>query len=343
MRPWTVVTIAIAGALAGELAWVVIAFQIPPQPWPSDPSDLWASIGADNAANLLIFGLASYVGTVILLVTASVWTDLRRVRSRIIYLSTPLRSGWFAAFARTGLANLVERIVDLAPPLAPDVSEDLLLQSRLIPSTIRSELLHHYRDQLTRAHAFTAFAGLLLIAVIGLTQHFAVLTLIRFEVPIAGTLAAISVLVIFGGLSLLTVVSGAEGLLSAIARLPFRMAAAAPAPSDDDVPPLAACPITASPAFERLAITLEQASDALRKAVTRLSATTKILAALAQGEAARTVDTGGVEQLNTAIQELSNIIGENSTRLSVVSPPLLPSAERTRIREELRDLLADLE
>ena len=125
MRPWMVVALAIVGAIAGGLVWMATPLRIAIQSWPPHQ---WPSISPDDAANLVVLGLAVYGGLAILLVTAGVLIDLRRVRLRIINLSAPVRTGWLSAFAGTGVADLAERVVALAPVSGPHGTDDLILR-----------------------------------------------------------------------------------------------------------------------------------------------------------------------------------------------------------------------
>jgi len=313
------------------------------QSWPPHQ---WPSISPDDAANLVVLGLAVYGGLAILLVTAGVLIDLRRVRLRIINLSAPVRTGWLSAFAGTGVADLAERVVALAPVSGPHGTDDLILRG-FAPNTIRSELLHHYRDWLTRAHAFTGFALLSLIAVVGLTQHYTDLAIIRFTIPFAGALFAICILIILGGLGRLTISSATELLVSAIVRLLSRLETVVPSPNiasfESDLRPDVACAITAWPAAERLSTALEQVSDALRETVTRLSSTTEAVAALTRGESDRTVDVASIVQLNSAIQQLCDVMRQGLTKSPLAAATTRPSARQTQLAGELRELLASFE
>lgn len=343
MRPWMVVALAIAGAIAGELVWATTALGVELQSWPPHP---WSSISADDAANLVVLGLAVYVGLAVLLITACILIDVHRVRWRIINLSVPVRSGWFAAFAGTGLTDLAERAVAPTPVSVSHVNDELI-PGGFAPSAIRSELLHHYRDWLTRAHAFTGVALLSLIAVVGLTQHYADVAVIRFTIPITGALSAIAILAILGGLSSLTVGSATELLVSAIARLPSRLETASSPLTitsfEGDVRPAAPCALTAWPAAERLTMALEQVIDALRETVIRLSATTETIAALSRSDTARIVDVGSVVQLNSSIQQLCDMISQGPTKPATVAATTPPPPQQTKLARELRELLAAFE
>jgi hypothetical protein len=313
------------------------------QSWPPHQ---WPSISPDDAANLVVLGLAVYGGLAILLVTAGVLIDLHRVRLRIVNLSAPDRSEWFAAFAGTRLTDLAPLVVALAAVSGPHGNDDFVL-SGFAPSTIRSELLHHYRDWLTRAHAFTGLALLSLIAVVGLTQHYTDLAIIRFTIPIAGALFAIYILVILGGLGRLIIGSATELLVSTIARLLSRPETVAPSLNitslESDVRLDAACAVAAWPAAERLTTALEQVSDTLRETVTRLSSTTEAIAALARGESDRTADVASIIQLNAAIQQLCDLMRQGLTKSPLAAATTRPSAQQTQLAGELRELLASFE
>ncbi|HTT78521.1 MAG TPA: hypothetical protein VMF86_02475 [Stellaceae bacterium] len=319
MRPWM---IAAAGAAVGVAAAAVSM-------WLARgalPAGDWTMLVRAEAPQAVLVFLAAYAAVALLVTTAVAVFDLARVRLRLEEGGAPSRREWFAAFARTSLAPLADRLIDLAPEDGPAAaSAGLVLQSRFVPAEARREAICHYRDRLVRAQFAGALALLVVIAALGLAQEFAHMTLLGFVVPGRPALAAIAVLVFLAVCARIAAAAMTEPLIGAIARLPRpclelrlieklalveraaegRRGAALPA---------------ANPVLERLAMALEEGRDTLNDAIARLSASAATLAQTARSIAERSTDGGeaaAIAQLRTAIAELAATI----ERLPAAAPP----------------------
>src|SRR5262249_12217939 len=149
------------------------------------------------------------------------------------------------------------------------------------------ELLHHYRDWLTRAHGFTGFALLLFLAMLGLSQHYGYVAVTHAALPTSMAVTAMLVLATFAGLALLAVAAATEPLLSTIARLPVErldialLQTVVAFAKSTSVRPGSGLPESFASVLERLVVVLENGRDSLRETISRLSENAESLTVVA--------------------------------------------------------------
>jgi hypothetical protein len=307
---------------------------------------------------------------VLLLVTAEIVLSIIRVRNRIERQAPRTQEEWFAAFSRTGIADLHRRLLRVAPSDAAPPSHKLLLEGLFEPTQARQELARFYRNLLTRSHFFTALAVLLGALGAGLAQQYRIIEISDPPIATAPILAGFCTLMILVTIGRLAVDAAAEPLLNRIDLLPVErleialLHDATLAPKKENPDRLSDVP---SEAISAIMTSLTRAVDGGRQsfdaAVAQLMASAEALISAARifsdqlqhvhnqspaDSGAQTELRAAIEQLTTVIETLPYQVGSFpplALQESVSDTALLPASltQERNMGSDLRRLLRQLE
>jgi hypothetical protein len=371
MQPWLIALASAAGAGATALAALRISHTVSPG------DGLGAFVRSEAGPTALAF-LAVFGALGLLLTTAAVAFELVRVRLRLERAETEAEhrttDWWRGVFSSTNLLRLSDRIVDLAP--AELAGDELLLQSRFDSGQARREVLAHYRNWLVRAQVETAILLIAVIAGLGIAQDYAHASLAGFAVPARTAIAALVALAILAFGTRMAIGASAEPLIDAVAavRLPrveMRLAAILAAfvgSGSEERRTDAAVPVQRAALdvqLQQFAAALEEDRDAMREAITRLSANAAALSAAARsladqpgGRGRQAADPTAITQLRQDIAKLTAAIERLPTAAphaaagatqQAATPPAAAAGPRRRrgargdLGSELRRLIQEFE
>jgi len=259
---------------------------------------------------------------VLLLVTAEIVLSIISVRNRIERQAPWTREEWFAAFSRTGIADLHRRLLRVAPSDAAPPSHKLLLEGLFEPTQARQELARFYRNLLTRAHFFTALAVLLGALAAGLAQQYGIIEISDPPIATAPILAGFCTLMILVTIGKLAIDAAADTLLDRINLLPVErleialLRNATLTPTRENPDKLLDVP---SEAISAMRTSITRAVDGGRQsfdaAVAKLTASAEALTSTARIFADQLhahnqspADSGAQTELRAAIEHLATVI-----------------------------------
>jgi len=370
MRPWMIVL------SSAFVALLVVAAMAVPEVIGAPRAEI-APILQLRSPALVVAALAVYGLCAILITTATLVTDILRLRHHLVQTAADQASAWGAAFV-SGLRRLAPRLA-AALTQSATANDGVAFGVRLTASDTRSEFARLYYVSLARSHFLSALIVLAGIAALGLAHDHASLPLQTGVIPTASAMMIIAGLMLLGMLGRIAVDVTAEPLLEAISQLPTvpvevgllrRVVELLESTRDRplaneavSVPPPAEIP-------ERLVASIEQGHYALLDAVSRFAESagalestmrtsietleTTFRAAAARqrpAEEGKFAGGPGFSELQTAVEELTAVLqrlsvkpeGAEDTAVAEDRAPRPRGGSGPHVARELRQLLQEIE